>query len=178
MRSFSSSPISQFGSDGAVRTTRNWLMAGADTDTHQFLRAWRRHRNKTLENVTEKIGSKVNTISGWETGNRRINLDDLARLAAIYEVSPADLLQSPEIYEQRQALGRLTSVASRLTSDQVAHLIWFSESIASSEPQPTASLPPSKGPEPPRPFRVGGRAARKQAEAECEENVVPLTVSR
>lgn len=42
------------------------------------------------------MGSKVNTISGWETGNRRVNLDDLSRLAVIYEISVADLLRSPE----------------------------------------------------------------------------------
>jgi transcriptional regulator with XRE-family HTH domain len=70
-------------------------MAGADTDTHQYLRAWRQRRGKTLADVSRRIGSKVNTISGWETGNRRVNLDDLSRLAEIYEVSAADLLRPP-----------------------------------------------------------------------------------
>jgi transcriptional regulator with XRE-family HTH domain len=71
-------------------------MAGAETDTHQYLRAWRKRRNKTLRQVSELVGSKVNTISGWETGNRRVNLDDLARLAVIYEATPDDLLRSPK----------------------------------------------------------------------------------
>lgn len=132
-------------------------MAGAETDTHQHLRTWRKRRNKTLEQVSEAIGSKMNTISGWETGKRGINLDDLSRLAAVYKVSAADLLQSPEAYDQRQNLGRLASVAARLTHDQVEHLIWFGEAITPVEPQPAGLDPPPKAEGRDRlPFPVGG----------------------
>lgn len=74
-----------------------------DTDTHKYLRAWRQHRKLTLADVSRLVGSKVNTISGWETGNRGLNLDDLSRLAGVYEVSTADLLQPPQADESSQA---------------------------------------------------------------------------
>jgi transcriptional regulator with XRE-family HTH domain len=136
-------------------------MAGADTDTHQYLRAWRKRRNKTLEKVSEAIGSKVNTISGWETGNRRVNLDDLSRLAAVYEVSPADLMQSPEAYDQRQTSGRFAGIADRLTPDQAARLFWLAEELASFAPQPKGRAPPTPfQPEgTPRPI-VGGNVGK------------------
>jgi transcriptional regulator with XRE-family HTH domain len=131
-------------------------MAGADTDTHQYLRAWRKRRNKTLEKVSEDVRSKVNTISGWENGKRRVNLDDLCRLAAIYEVSVADLLQSPESYDQRQSSDRFVLVANRLSPDQAEHLIWIAEQMAPpphrTDPPP---LPRPKGPDPPRPITGG-----------------------
>jgi transcriptional regulator with XRE-family HTH domain len=138
-------------------------MAGADTDTHQYLRAWRRHRKKTLEKVAEAIGSKVNTISGWETGNRGINLDDLSRLAGVYEVSPADLLQSPAEYERRQSAGRLVEIADRLTPDQAAHLFWLAEEMASLAPRPAGADPPRL------PFpQEGGCVKKNQASGDCE----------
>lgn len=112
----------------------------------------------------------MNTISGWETGKRGINLDDLSRLAGVYKVSAADLLQSPEAYEQRQDLLRLAAVANRLTHDQVEHLIWFGEAIIPVEPQPAGLDPPLK---PKRrdhlPFPLGGN---------IQENRVSRTLLR
>jgi transcriptional regulator with XRE-family HTH domain len=141
----------------------------ADTNTHQHLRPWRRHRKKTLEKVAEAIGSKVNTISGWETGNRGINLDDLSRLARVYEVSPADLLQSPEAYDQRQALDRLGAIANRMTPDQVAHFIWLGEAIIPIAPQSVAPDPPptpkERAPQPP--FPVRGSLKGKRVSQAC-----------
>lgn len=62
-----------------------------------YLRAWRRSRNLTLEALAERMGSKVSTISGWETGRRSVDLDDLAKLAQAYGVHPAALLFAPEV---------------------------------------------------------------------------------
>jgi transcriptional regulator with XRE-family HTH domain len=71
-------------------------MTGTITDTHRYLRAWRTAKKWTLEALAEKIGSKKNTISGWENGRRRITLDDLKKIADIYEVRPMDLLKPPD----------------------------------------------------------------------------------
>lgn len=142
-------------------------MAGADTDAHQYLRAWRKYRGKTLEQISPLVGSKVNTISGWENGKRRVNLDDLSRLASIYEVTAADLLRSPEAYDRQQSYSGLAGIADQLTPDQAAHLLWLAEEMTAVERQP-------KGPEPPRPFVVGGHVKRDQADPACAKNVVAL----
>lgn len=135
-------------------------MAGADTDTHQYLRAWRKRQDKTLEKVAEAIGSKSNTISGWENGKRRINLDDLARLAGLYKVRPPDLLQSPEAYDERQSSGRFVVIANQLTPEQAQHLIWIAEQMLPKPPL-TPSPPRPKGPDPPRPT-AGGRVTENR----------------
>lgn len=70
-------------------------MAGLTYDAHRYLRAWRKAHGLTLEQLANRIGSKANTLSGWETGTRTLDLEDLQRLAAAYEVHPAALLFAP-----------------------------------------------------------------------------------
>jgi transcriptional regulator with XRE-family HTH domain len=151
----------------------------ADTDTHQYLRAWRRHRKKTLEKVAEAIGSKVNTISGWETGNRGLKLDDLARLAGVYDVRPADLLQSPESYNTRQSAAGFARIADKLSPDQAAHLLWIAEAMISVGrlPAEERGAPPTqaKGTGPPvRPFQAGGRVKENRVSRAVLRVVPPL----
>jgi transcriptional regulator with XRE-family HTH domain len=93
---FASSGCSHLGSDVPIRVARTSGMTGTITDTHRYLRAWRTAKKWTLEALAEKIGSKKNTISGWENGRRRITLDDIKKIADIYEVRPMDLLKSPD----------------------------------------------------------------------------------
>ena len=50
----------------------------------------------TLEQLAEQTGSKVSTLSGWETGRRAVDLNDLAKLADAYGVHPAALLFAPD----------------------------------------------------------------------------------
>lgn len=77
----------------AIRENRP--MAGTQYTLHVHLRSWRKHRNLTLEQTANIIGSKPNTISGWETGGRKVDLDDLKKLADAYQVEPAALLFAP-----------------------------------------------------------------------------------
>ena len=49
----------------------------------------------TLEQLANKISSKVSTISGWETGHRTVDLDDLRKIADVYGVHPSLLLFAP-----------------------------------------------------------------------------------
>ena len=98
-------------------------MAGPITDTHQHLRAWRKIAGMTLEQVGNAIGSKVNTISGWETGARTVDLDDLKRLADTYGVHPAALLFAPPGGPE---FDRLKSVDALLKEmDEEAARLWF-----------------------------------------------------
>ena len=62
----------------------------------RILRLWRKSRKLTLAALAEQIGSKVSTISGWENGDRAVDLEDLRRLAKFYGVPTAALLAAPE----------------------------------------------------------------------------------
>lgn len=70
-------------------------MAGTRTNLHIHLRAWRNSLGMTQEHVAARIGSRNNTLSGWETGERKVDLDDLKKLAEVYGTHPAALLFAP-----------------------------------------------------------------------------------
>lgn len=46
----------------------------------------------TLEEAAAKLGIGVNTLSRWETGKRNPSLEYVKRLAALYNVTPNELL--------------------------------------------------------------------------------------
>jgi transcriptional regulator with XRE-family HTH domain len=71
----------------------------------------------TLEQLAVLIGSKTNTISGWETGNRGVDLDDIKRIADAYGVHPAALLFAPDDQAGFESLRELLSVATAMTEE-------------------------------------------------------------
>ena len=158
---FASSGCSHLGSDVPIRIARTFGMTGTITDTHRYLRAWRTTNKWTLEALAEKIGSKKNTISGWENGRRRITLDDLKKLADIYEVRPQDLLESPDKDPERRA------VLVAYDGDPVTRELLIRASKGSQpaapEPAPDATVPfllPTRPPPLPQP---GGGVAQNSA---------------
>ena len=46
----------------------------------------------TLEAAATKLGIGVNTLSRWETGKRNPSLEEVKKLARLYNVTPNDLL--------------------------------------------------------------------------------------
>jgi transcriptional regulator with XRE-family HTH domain len=110
-------------------TVRNALcerigVTGPSSSLHVFLRAWRKAAGLTLEQLENKIGSKANTISGWETGNRTVDLDDLKKLADTYGVHPAALLFAPpggqEFDRLREAAGLLQEMDGSAAAEWLA----------------------------------------------------------
>lgn len=87
------------------------------SEMHIHLRSWRRHKGLTLEQLAGLIGSKTNTISGLETGNRGVDLDDIKRLADAYGVHPAALLFAPEDQAGFAAMRDVFEMASGMTDD-------------------------------------------------------------
>ena len=111
-------------------------MAGTGTDLHLHLRHWRRARGLTLEQLANRIGSKTSTISGWETGSRRVDLDDLRRIAAEYGVHPAALLFAPAGSPELQRLQLLDGLLRRLDAAGVEALIRIAEQLGAKEGAP------------------------------------------
>ena len=85
---------------------------------HYFLRAWRKSRKLTLEQLANLIGSKVSTIQGWEVGTRDMDLKDLQKLAEFYGVPAAALLEAPPGSADMERLRR----AARIVRDAPAEV--------------------------------------------------------
>jgi transcriptional regulator with XRE-family HTH domain len=102
-------------------------------ELHTYLRAWRRSKRLTLERVAELIGSKNNTISGWETGARGVGLDDLKRLAAAYGCHPAALLFPPEKEQEYASMRKAADILAALTPEAAQEWLSIGERISRSE---------------------------------------------
>lgn len=98
-------------------------MVKTTSNLHIHLRAWRKHRGLTLEQVASLIGSKINTLSGWETGNRGVDLDDIKKLADAYNVHPAALLFAPDDADGYDAVRLVMELASEMTPE--ARAAWL-----------------------------------------------------
>jgi transcriptional regulator with XRE-family HTH domain len=59
------------------------------------IRRHRRRADMTLSKVAEKEGVTRYAVSHWERGTTHVSLHTLYRLAALFEVTPADLLPDP-----------------------------------------------------------------------------------
>lgn len=46
----------------------------------------------TLEEASAKLGIGINTLSRWENGKRNPSLEFIRKLAALYHVTPNELL--------------------------------------------------------------------------------------
>ena len=90
---------------------------------HQHLKAWRKSRGYTLQSLALLIGSKSNTIHGWESGKRTVDLDDLIRIAAAYGVHPAALLFAPTESAQFETVREATQIALRMDPDTAS--LWL-----------------------------------------------------
>ena len=112
-------------------------MKGTQTDLHQHLRSWRKRANLTLEQVANKIGSKSNTLSGWELGDRKVDLDDLRKLADLYGVHPAALLFAPPGGPDFEARREADQLIAKMDADALAEWMAIGRRIAPKDPPAT-----------------------------------------
>jgi transcriptional regulator with XRE-family HTH domain len=105
-------------------------MSGPSTTLHVHLRAWRHVAKFTLEQLSERIGSKPNTISGWETGSRTVDLDDLKKIADAYGVHPAALLFAPPGGQLFISMKEAADLLSRMDQDAIAEWLAIGRRIA------------------------------------------------
>lgn len=97
----------------------------------QFLRLWRKSRKMTLERLAEQMENAVSTISGWETGRRTMDMEDLRKLAAIYSIHPAALLMDPDAAEGTVTrMQRAAGLAGNMSDDQAERWLALGEDVA------------------------------------------------
>ncbi len=97
---------------------------------HIHLRAHRKLRNLTLEAVAAGVGVKFNTVSGWETGARKLDIADLEKLATFYGVHPATLLLAPEDGPKFEAMRRASQLAERMGPEVAEDWLRMGEHLA------------------------------------------------
>lgn len=56
------------------------------------LRDLRLSREWTLQDLAERVGASVASVSAYERGTRRVSLDDLRAICAAFEIAVSDLL--------------------------------------------------------------------------------------
>ena len=64
---------------------------------HERLKAIREHKDIKQKVAAEKVGIKNNTLSSYESGDRKPDYDTLIKLADLYDVSVEYLLRGVEI---------------------------------------------------------------------------------
>lgn len=109
-------------------------------DLGQRLREARQSRSLSLYDVGARTGLHFSTIAKYERGERRPDLDVLRELAAVYDVSLAELIGEgggsvaafpPSLRAtamqliQRRDLQSLLDLGARLRPEQVAGLVGF-----------------------------------------------------
>jgi transcriptional regulator with XRE-family HTH domain len=67
-------------------------MAKKPAAPRHFIRAWRKHRSKTLEQLAEMVGTTHATLSRIERGKLPYNQGQLEALAEALNCAPADLI--------------------------------------------------------------------------------------
>lgn len=117
---------------GLIYRTDPHHHAGMSTRLHVHLRAHRKMRGMTQEQVANILGIRNSTLSGWETGSRTLDLEDIENLAKVYRVHPAALLMSPAEGERFETMRLASHVASRLDSETVSEWIRLGQKLADS----------------------------------------------
>lgn len=97
---------------------------------HIHLKAHRRARGLTQKAVAEGIDIAHNTVSGWESGAREMDLSDLEKLAKFYGVHPAALLLAPEEGPKFEAMRRASQIAERMGPDAAEDWLRMGERVA------------------------------------------------
>jgi len=108
-------------------------------DLHIHLRAHRKIRRMTLERVANAIGIKINTLSGWETGARAVDLNDLEKLAGFYGVHPAALLLAPEEGPRFEAMRQASSIAERMGPEAAQEWLALGQRLTPLKPDEPAN---------------------------------------
>ena len=94
------------------------------------LKAWRKFRRLTLEQVANKIGITSQTVHKWEAGKVPVTLDNLSLLAKAYEASPERLLFMPTEGDLEEKFRRAHAVLTNMGSEKAERWLAMGEDLA------------------------------------------------
>lgn len=101
--------VSSMGTRIAPPPRQDWI----------FLAEWRRSKRFSQEALGAVIGVDKSTISRYETGERRPDIEDLFRLAAALEIRVLDLFRDPLIPSLDDIVARLSEDDRRRATEFV-----------------------------------------------------------
>lgn len=61
-----------------------------------YIAEWREDKGLTQQQLGDRLGTSDVTVSRWETGKRKPDLDAQAAIAEALNISPGDLYRHPE----------------------------------------------------------------------------------
>lgn len=101
------------------------------------LRAAREYLGLSQDEVSVTVGLTRSAISLIETGQRRVDVLELKRLAEVYQRPIAELTADEEVDSPRsEAVAHLARAASELTEADRAELLQFAEFLGSRARKP------------------------------------------
>ncbi|OAZ72403.1 hypothetical protein SRCM100623_00942 [Acetobacter pasteurianus] len=91
---------------------------------HTYLKAWRKHKGLSQEQLGNILNVAHTTIGRWEKGTVPLTTADLERLAATYGISVRQLLMPPEDAKSVENLERAYKVMEGMSSSDIEN--WLS----------------------------------------------------
>lgn len=80
---------------------------------------FRKVNNMTQKELSEKCGCSMNTISRYENGERMPTIDTLERIAAVFNISTAELLADVDMLSYDSELKNSVESTMQLMADQL-----------------------------------------------------------
>lgn len=106
-------------------------VAMIDTPTMwKYLRAWRKHRGMSQEQVANILKKRHSTISRWERGEMRLTTEDLQALATLYGATITQLQGPPDLARLTERLERAQAVLADLSDEDLDRWLAIGESLA------------------------------------------------
>jgi transcriptional regulator with XRE-family HTH domain len=96
----------------------------------KYLRAWRKYRGYSQEQVANTMQKRHTTIGRWERGEMRITTEDLQALAALYGASIAQLQGPPDLARLTARMERAQAVLDNLSDEDLERWLALGESLA------------------------------------------------
>lgn len=76
--------------------TRRMARIGPKKPLRLYLAEWRDDRGLTQKQLGDRVGATSQTVSRWETGERRPDLDAQAAISEALGIQPVDLYRHPD----------------------------------------------------------------------------------
>lgn len=93
----------------------------------KHLRAWRKLRGMTLEQVAAALDVSHTSVSRWEKGDMEITSKTLVALCRLYGVAPEMLLYPPTEAELSRRFDELRPLLERMDDEAFRHVLYMAK---------------------------------------------------
>lgn len=111
-----------------VNAHNRGMALSPDPLTYQkHLRAWRKLRGLTLEQVGEAMDVSHTSISRWEKGEMEITSKALVAFCRLYDVTPEMLLNPPSEAEMSRRLEEMRPLLEKMDDEAFNHVLYVAK---------------------------------------------------